>query len=161
MSCDGAGTVRFLQAGEVPALDGAGGAFTFACTHNVDLFADFKQISLEDVADVQCADIVETELSEHFLRGDVCLFEVTCFGLVRSGDFLVVEAELNGVITVVVHRLLLDDCARTELHNRNGNNVARVVEDLRHANFSADKTFFHDCFLLWLLVGPFANVTFW
>ena len=153
--------MRFLQAGEVPALDGACGALALAGADDVDLFADFEQISLEDVADVQRADIVETELLEHLLRGNVCLFEVTCFGLVCSGDFLVVKAELHGVITVVVNRLLLDDCARTEFHNGHGDNVARVVEDLRHANFSADKTFFHDCFLLWLLVGPFANVTFW
>ena len=52
VSCVGAGTVSHLESREVPSLDGACGALTFACTYNVNVIADSENVSLEDIADV-------------------------------------------------------------------------------------------------------------
>ena len=161
VSGNGAGTVRFLQSGKVPALDGTGGSFTLAGADNVHFFAGGEDVGLQNVTHVQGADVVQTELFEHFLRRDVGFFEVTCVGFVGSGNFLVVEAELHGVVAVAVNGFLLNDCARAKFHNGDGNDVSLVVEDLRHAEFSADKTFFHSGVPPLVIGWPFANVTFW
>ena len=52
MSCHGAGTVGLFQPTEVPSLDGAGIAFTFACAAHVHFLSGGEQIGLEDLADL-------------------------------------------------------------------------------------------------------------
>ena len=56
--CNRAGTVGFFKSLEVPALDDAGVALTFAGAGDVDLVAVCKDVSLDEVAYVVSAAIV-------------------------------------------------------------------------------------------------------
>ena len=85
------------------------------------------------------------------------LVEVTLLrlGELLGGDFAV--AELDGVVAFLVRRLLLDDDAGTGLYYGDRNDLARLIEDLRHADLLADDGFLHCISSYWLLVvshGP-------
>ena len=74
---------------------------------------------------------------------------MTLFGLVAQDFALVIETELNGVVTVVFNRLHLCYHARTSLKDcyRDQTSVF-VVEDLSHSNFCSQNSFLHYNYLL-------------
>ena len=148
VSCVGAGTVSHLESGEVPSLDGACGALTFACTYNVNVIADSENVSLEDIAHVEARLVVKSELSEGLLGGDARLVEVTLLGLVDSLYLDVAEAELNSLVAVVLNSLLHNDRAGACLDDCYGNNLSVCIEDLSHADLLSDECFLHSSFLL-------------
>ena len=69
-----------FQAVEVPALDGTCSTFTFARTDDIDFVTSCECVNLDDISDVQCGGVGEAELTKNFLRGNVCLVEMTLFG---------------------------------------------------------------------------------
>ncbi len=75
------GTVGFLQSVEIPALDDAGVALTLAGAGDVYLVAGGEHVRLYQVAYVVSVDVVEPELSESSLGGDVGFREVSGHGL--------------------------------------------------------------------------------
>jgi len=48
------------------------------------------------------------------------------------------ETELEGVVTILFLRFLLNHLARSRLHNRGRNNRAVLKEELRHSQFSSN-----------------------
>src|SRR5699024_4809695 len=77
-----AGAVALAQAVLAEALDNALVALALAGADNVDLVALGEDVRLEDVANVHGGDVLETELAQGALGGDVGLVEVTLGGLV-------------------------------------------------------------------------------
>ena len=154
MAGNRAGAVGFLQAAEVPALDNAGVALTFALAGNVHALAGLEGVGLDQVAHVQGADVVQPQLPQGLLGGDVALLEVACQGLGNPLGLLVAEADLHGVVAVVFHSLLLRYHAGTGFDHGDGNDLSLFIENLRHADFLADDSFFHLSFPpVELLVG--------
>ena len=120
-------TVALLESAEVPALDNAGPALTFACADNVNLVACREGVCLDEITDVQTVDGLKAELSEILLGSNTVLLEVTCechgdvaglaLELFCSGalcallelelDFT--ETKLHGVVAVCLDCLLLCD----------------------------------------------------
>ena len=154
MAGNGTGTVGLLQAAEVPPLDDAGVSLTLALAGDVHLLAGLKGVGLDQVAHVQGADVVQAQLAQGLLGGHVALLEVAGQGLGDPLGLLVAEADLHGVVAVVLFGLLLGDHAGACLDDRDGNDSSLFVEDLRHADLLADDPFFHLSFPpVELLVG--------
>ena len=143
MTVDRAAAVGHRGALGAPALDDAGVALALADAGDVDLVALFEGVSLDNVADVHLVGILEAELVQHAQRADAGLVEMTLFGFVELalGDFL--EAELDGSIAFLFRGLLLDHFARAGFDNGHGDDLAGLVEDLRHADLLADDGLFH------------------
>ena len=129
-------------------LDGASITFTFAGAACVDHVAASEGVSLDNVADVVCAAIVHSEFLKDFLGRNVSLFKVTFGGLGEFLGFYVAETNLDGVVTVVLHGLLLDDHAGTGFNHSDRDDLAGFVENLGHTDLFADDSFFHLVFLL-------------
>ena len=81
-------------------------------------------------------------------EADAGLLEVALLGLrqLLRGDLAV--AELDGIVAFLVGRLFLDDDAGTRLNDGHRYDLARLIEDLRHADLPADDGFLHVYFLL-------------
>ncbi len=77
MTCHRAGAVALTQTVLAKALDNALVALALGDAGNVNLVARCEDVSLQDVADVHCGDVVQTELTQGLLGGNVCLVEVT------------------------------------------------------------------------------------
>ena len=66
--------------------------------------------------------------------------------LLRLGELaldLVLKTELDGVVALFLLGLLLDNDARPRLDDGYRNDLASLIEDLRHADLFADDCFFH------------------
>ena len=134
------------------ALDDAGVALALADAGDVDALALFEHVGLEDVADVQSAAVLEAELVQVAQVAGAGLGEVAAL---RLGELLLadfVKAELHGVVAFLVGRLLLDDDAGAGLDNSDGDDLAGLIEDLRHADLLADDGFLH-CYFLLTVIG--------
>ena len=138
---DGAAAVAHGSTAGVPALHNALIAVALAGAGDVHEVALFEGVSLHDVADVQLSRVVQVKLAQVLLGGDAGLVQVAHLGLgqLALGDILV--AQLHSGVAFLLGSLLLDDGAGTRLDHGDGDHLAVFVEDLRHANFSAD-----DCF---------------
>lgn len=77
MSGNRAGTVGLFKSVVAVAFDCAGVTFTLGSAADVDLVAVCKDVSFDQVAYIQGGAIVQSELSEHFLHGNIALCEVT------------------------------------------------------------------------------------
>ena len=145
--------MALAQAVAVPAFDGAGVALALRGAHNVDVLARGERVGLDDVAHVHAADVGKAELAQRLLGRHISLVKVA-FGRFRhlfGSD--VAKAQLNSHIAVAFHRLLLHHGAGAGFHDRDRNDFAVLIEDLRHADFLADDTFLHlFCLLIRLLV---------
>ena len=138
-----AGTVGFLKPLEVPALDSAGIALTFAGADHVHAVAAGEGVGLDDVADVQGAAVVQTKFAQRTLGSHVGFLKVALQGLGHVFDGDVAEADLNRGVAVVLHGLLLDNHAGPRFDDGDRDDVALLVEDLRHADLLADDSFLH------------------
>ena len=96
--------------------------------------------------------VLQPELVQVALRGDPGLLNVAELGLGELLGRALVKAELDGIVAFLVSRLLLDDHAGAGLDNGHRNDLACLIEDLRHADLPADDGFLHLYFLLRLLV---------
>ena len=114
---------------------------TLARAGHVNEVAGLEGISLDDGAELQLGSVVKVELTQVLLGGNASLVQVAEFRLGELRFANVLVAKLDSLITVFFAGLLLSDHAGTGLDNGNRNHAALLVEDLRHANFSAD-----DCF---------------
>ena len=110
---------------------------------DVDALALFEDVGLENVADVEGGAVLEAELMQVLEVAGARLGQVAALGLgeLALSDFL--EAELDGVVALLVSRLLLDDDAGAGLDNGDRNDLAGLIEDLRHADLLADDGFLH------------------
>ena len=147
-----AGAVGFLQAMEVPTFDSACITFTFAGAGRVNAITHCEGVGLDDVADVVSAAIFKAELAKRFLRSDIRFVEVPFHGLGHLFQRDIAETDLDSLIAVVFEGLLLDNDARAGLNDRDRNDLAGSVEDLRHVDLLADDAFLHVPLPPWLLV---------
>src|SRR5699024_1592162 len=95
-----AGAVALAQAVLAEALDDALVALALAGADHVDLIALGENVRLEDVAHVQGGDVVEAELTQGALGGDVSLLEVALGSLVDLLGAHFAVAHLDGLVTV-------------------------------------------------------------
>ena len=125
------------------ALDNAGVAFALADAGDVDLVALGKEVGLHHVADFQLAVVLKTELFQVLEHAHAGLLQVARLGLAQFlfGDFFV--AELNGLVAFLLFGHLLHDHAGAGLNDGDGNDLAALVEDLRHADLLANDGFLH------------------
>ena len=141
MTVDRAAAVGHTTAAGVPALDNAGVAVTLARTGDVNEVAGLEGVSLDDGAELELGSVVKVKLTQVLLGGNASLVQVAEFRLGELRFANVLVAKLDSLITVFFAGLLLSDHAGTGLDNGDRDHMALFVEDLRHANFSAD-----DCF---------------
>ena len=127
-----------------PALDNAGVALTLGDACDVNLVALGKNVRLDNVADVESGAILEAELLEVLFKGNARFFKVTLFRLGELALRLILITELNGLIALFFSGLLLDNDVGTGFNNGYRNDVARLIEDLRHADLFADDSLLHD-----------------
>ena len=127
-----------------PALDNAGVALTLGDACDVNLVALGKNVRLDNVADVESGAILEAELLEVLFKGNARFFKVTLFRLGELALRLILITELNGLIALFFSGLLLDNDVGTGFNNGYRNDVARLIEDLRHADLFADDSFLHN-----------------
>ncbi len=141
MTVNGTAAVGHAAAACAPALDDAAVAVALARAGHVNEVAALEGVGLDDRAKLQLSGVVEVELAQVLLGGNASLVQVAEFGLgeLRFADVLI--AQLDSLITVFFVGLLLSDHAGTGLDHGDRNHMALLIEDLRHANFSAD-----DCF---------------
>ena len=143
MTVDRAAAVAGRGALRAEALDGALIAVALARAGHVDVIAGREGVRLHDVADVELIAVFQTELFQVLLGLDARLGEVALF---RLGELLggsVLKTELNGGIAFLLDGLLLHDHAGACLDDGHGNDLARLIEDLRHADLLADDGFLH------------------
>ena len=148
MTCHRASAVALTQTVLAKALDNALVALALGNACNVNLVACCKDVSLQDVANVHCGNVVQTELTQGLLGGNVCLLEVTCSCLVDLLGGNLAEAQLNSLIAIALDSLLLHDGAGACLDDGDGDNLAALIEQLGHTDFLADNAFNHFLFLL-------------
>ena len=100
-------------------------------------------VTLQDVADVKAGAVLEAELMQVLKVAHAGLGQMAALrlGELALGDLF--EAELDGVVAFLVGRLLLDDDAGAGLDNGDRNDLAGLIEDLRHADLLADDGFLH------------------
>ena len=124
-----------------PALDDALVAVALAGAGHVHEVALFEGVSLDDVAHVQLGGVLKVKLAQVLLGSNARLVQVAHLGLgqLTLGDILV--AKLHSGVAFLFGCLLLHDDAGTRLDNGDGDHLAVLVEDLRHADFLADDRF--------------------
>ena len=144
-----------LQAAGTVALDNALVAVALADAGHVHEVAGGEHVSVQLVADLVLAAILQRELLEHLLELlDAGLLLVAQLGLgeLALGDGLITQ--LNGVVAILLGGLLLHHGAGAGLDQGDGHHMAGFIEDLGHADLFADDRFLHLDFLLErLLVG--------
>ena len=125
------------------ALDNAGVAVTLADTGDVDLVAFREHVGLHDVADFELAGILKTELLEMLDHAHAGFLQVTLLAVreLLLGYFLVTE--LDCLVSFLLLGHLLHDHAGAGLDDGHGNDLASLIEDLRHADLLADDGFLH------------------
>ncbi len=125
------------------ALDDAGVALALAGAGHVDLLALGENVGLDHVADFQLAAVLEAELLEVLDHAHAGLLQVTRLRLAELllGHFLV--AELDGLIAFLFLGHLGHDHAGACLDDGDRNDLAGLVEDLRHADLLANDGFLH------------------
>ena len=130
------GAVGTAAAAEMPPLDDALEALALAGSAHVDEADALEGGHAELLADGDF--LLEVAKLAQDPRRSYALGELPA---VRFGDpalFLVVYAEHDGVIAVLVGGLLADDDVRRELDHRDGDEPPGFVEDLGHARLLAD-----------------------
>jgi len=143
MTVDRAAAVAGGCALGVPALHNALISVALADAGNVDLIAGCKHIGLQHVANVQFVRVVKVKFLQVLYHAHAGLFQVALLGL---GQFLLgnfFEAELDGLVAFLFLGHLLHDHARAGLDDGDRDDLARLVEDLRHADLLADYGFLH------------------
>ena len=143
MTVDGAAAVGHPAASGVPALDNALEALTLADAGHVDVIALGKGVGLNLVAHVHLSCLVQLEFLEHFLHGDFRLLQVTLFRLGELPLGHVLEAQLHGVVAVLLLGLLLHHDAGACFDDSDRDDLTGFVKDLGHADLSADDGLFH------------------
>ena len=102
-----------LESVLVVTLDGTCEALALAYARNVDNVALSENVSLQNIANVYRADVVQTELLKCLLERYVVLLEVALFRLVDVLGSNISEAELNCLVAVVLSSFLLNYYAGT------------------------------------------------
>ena len=143
MAVHRAAAVGHPTAAGVPALDDALVALTLADAGHVNVIALGKGIRLDLVAHVHLCCFVQLEFLEHFLHGNFRLLQVALFRLGELPFRNVLEAQLYGVVAVLLLGLLLDHDAGTCLDHSDRDDLTGFVKDLGHADLSADDGLFH------------------
>ena len=152
-------TVRCRLSVEAETFDGALVTVTLGNARDVDLVARREGVRFYDVTYVKFGGVVKFELFKNSLVSNLCFVKMT---FSRFNDQLfseVFKTELYGIVSVGVGRLLLHNNAGTALNNGYGNDISGFREKLRHADLSANDSFFHfriTPFGYWL---AFANLT--
>ena len=126
-------------------LDNALIAMALGDTGHVDLIAGGKDVSLYLVANLQGA-VLQAELLENLLEGNICLLEMAGLRLGELGLFHVLIAQLNCGVAILFHGLQLSNGAGAGFHYGNRNDLAALIEDLGHTHFLADDCFLHSVF---------------
>ena len=103
-----------------------------------------KGVSLDNVADVQLSSILQVEFAQVLLGRHASLVQVAHLGLGQLALGNVLIAQLDSLIAFLLGSLLLSDHAGARLDDRDGDHMAVLVKNLRHAHFFADDCF-HVC----------------
>ena len=116
---------------------------TLADTGDVDLVAFREHVGLHDVADFELAGILKTELLEMLDHAHAGFLQVTLLAVreLLLGYFFVTE--LDCLVSFLLLGHLLHDHAGAGLDDGHGNDLASLIEDLRHADLLADDGFLH------------------
>src|SRR5271165_1475691 len=134
------GTVGCVPPGIVPALHAARETAALADTADIDQLAGFEILHQHAIADLRLVlRFPDANLLENLHRRNVGLLEVPGHGLVhtlRLDEFH--QAELRGVVAVLLFRAPLDYHAGTRLQHRATHQVAVCGEDLRHTQLDSD-----------------------
>jgi hypothetical protein len=109
---------------EIPALDGAGKAFTFAPANHLDQLAHLKYVSTDFLSQLDLSYIVNPHLSENGERAFPAFLEMTQQRFLGPLGLPVTKAQLHGIVTIAVNTLDLGDRARPRLNNRNRGDLA-------------------------------------
>ena len=143
-----AGTVAFLQAGCVEALDYASVALALGSAGNVNIIAGNEHVSLNNIAELERSAVLKTELLQVLLQGVASLLQVTLLGLVQASFLNILKTELYSIVAVLLFGLELSYNARTCFDYGAGNNLAVSIEDLGHTDLLADDCFVQHLFFL-------------
>ena len=126
------------------ALDDALVAVALAGAGDVHPVALGEHGAVDDIAHLHVSRLVQLELLEDLLQDPLAgLLQMAQFRLGELALGHVLEAQLNGVVAVLLHGLLLHHSAGARLNDGDRDDVARLVEDLRHADLLADDGLFH------------------
>jgi hypothetical protein len=129
------GAVGGITTGEPVTFDDTFKAATFGGADGIHEIADGKQIRAEDIAGFDFFGEV-AEFLDAFDGEGVVLFDVTEQGFAEALFFLVVETELDGVITVFARlRFHLDNAIGAGQYNGDGNGRATGVINAGMAQF--------------------------
>ena len=135
-------TVGGVVAFEVVTLHDAGEALALSGADDVDQVTGFERVGRDLLADRVAGDVGEAQLDELVAGGHAVLGEVTGLGLVELSGIPIADRDLNGAVAIGLRGLDLDDAARPDLDNGDGNDLV-VVPHLRHADLLANYRFVH------------------
>ena len=136
------------------ALDDALVAVALADAGHVHKVAGGEHVSVQLVADLVLAAILQRELLQDLLElldAGLLLMAQLGLGELALGDGLVTQ--LNGIVAILLGGLLLHHGAGAGLDQGDGHHAAGLIEDLGHADLFADDRFLHLDFLLDKVIG--------
>src|SRR6185503_1433674 len=132
--------VRGMTALEAVTLDDAREAAALRGALDVDVLALLEDRRVQRLAERVGAHIRDAEFTQVARRRKVALRELAEVGLREALLLVRAEAELERGVAVALRGADLRHGARPRLDHGHGHDVALLVEDLRHADFSANQT---------------------
>ena len=137
--------VRRALAGEVVALHHAGEAVALADAGHVDPLAGCEHVGLHDLAELEAGEVDDAQLGE-VLRGvGVRRLQVAELGLRQALRLGLAEGELHRGVAVALRGLDLDHATGPGLDDGDRDDPVPLVEDLGHAELSAQDPFVRHC----------------
>ena len=127
---------------EIPALDGAGVAFTFRLTGNVNQLTSLENLGSDLIASLVFA-LFETEFPDTATSGNVSLGEVTSLSGSHTRSTTLTDSDLHCTITIAFFSLELGDAIRLDLNDRDRNGDTFFGENAGHAALTTDYTNSH------------------
>ena len=134
-------TVRRALAGEVVTLHHAGETAALADAGHVDPLAGGEHVGGDDLPELEAREIVDAQLGEVALRRTARGLEVTELRFVEPRGLGLAERDLHGGVAVALRRPELHDATGPGFDDAHRDDPVLVVEDLGHAELSAQNPF--------------------
>ena len=133
-------TVRAPFDLETVALDDAGITAPLAGTDGIDPLASLEDIDLDLGARLELGRFFRGQARFGEVspgRAAAVLIEMSALGLGEEIRAAIAVCELNGVVAILLRRLLLDHRIRTRFEDGHGHGSTRFGKDLGHTEFLA------------------------
>ena len=146
-----AGTMGLGTDVGVISLDDAAIAMSLALGSDIDHVSDLEDRAVDGLANfVVGVDLIAFDLADNVLRSGIGLLGDSEFALVGPALLLVLIADLQGFIAVLLLGLLLENDVRQDFDDGNRVSVTVLGEDGSHSDLSSDDGFHKSSLLLCL-----------